>query len=89
MTHIEVRCRCGGEIIFEPLAEVPPPPRAILAVGGPPPEEWKGWVWVCSVCGDERGVSYDYGELDLGIVRDSVLHDREPLMDVEIFGEER
>ena len=87
MTHVEVRCRCGGEIEFQPLAEVPPPPGAILATPGhPPPEEWRGWVWVCRACGKENGVTYDYGKLDLGIVRDSVLRDK-PLMDVWIFDE--
>lgn len=77
VSQIVVRCQCGGEVKFEPLAEVPSPPGALLAIGGSPPEEWRGWVWVCSACGAQCGVTYDYGTLDLGIVRDSELRDRE------------
>lgn len=71
MTHVELRCRCGAHVAAEPFATPPPP--------GTPTEElgkWRGWLWVCHSCGTKAGVTYDYGELDLGIVRDSVLIDR-------------
>ena len=83
MTHFEVRCRCGGRVETQPLDEVPPPPGALFATIGPS-SEWKGWLLSCSACGAECGVTYDYGELDLGIVRDSQLRDRED--DFEILG---
>ena len=89
MTQVEIRCRCGGQIETIPLDDVPPPPGAILATVDAPPSEWKGWRWVCTLCGTQCGVTYDYGELDLGIVRDSVLHEREPMMDVWIYEEEK
>lgn len=77
MTHLELRCRCGGEIRHEPLAEVPPPPGALLATTTDPPEQWRGWRWVCDSCGAQTGLMLDYGTLDLGIVRDSQLKDRD------------
>lgn len=86
MTVIVSGC-CGADIRFDPLQEVPPPPGAILqAMGNPKPEKWMGWRWVCTECGEQVGLTLDYGKVDLGIVRDSVLTDR-PLMEVEIFDE--
>lgn len=73
MTDVVVSKCCSAEIRFEPLASVPPPPGALLGIGGPPPGEWKGWTWVCSGCGTQCGVTYDYGTLDLGLVRDEDL----------------
>ena len=69
----EIRCRCGGNVRYECLSEVPPPPGAILATVSDPPEEWQGWVWICESCGDQVGVTFDYGTLDLELVRDEQL----------------
>lgn len=75
MTRVEVRCRCGGEVRFEEMDEVPPPPFPIMEAMLVHEPTWKGWKWVCSVCGADCGVTLDYGTLDLGIVRDSDLRD--------------
>ena len=83
MTVIVSGC-CGADIRFDELREVPPPPGALLATIDPVPEKWMGWRWVCTGCGEQVGITLDYGKVDLGIVRDSQLTDR-PLMDVEIF----
>ncbi len=84
MTHVEVRCRCGGEIRFEPIDDVPDPPFRVMEEYILDPRTWRGWRWVCAVCGADCGVTLDYGTLDLGIVRDAVRRDR-PGGDFEIF----
>lgn len=74
MSEITFRCRCGGEIIYEPMDDVPPPPMPILSTAMDPPDQWKCWIWRCRSCGAQMVVTYDWGTLDLGMVRDSDLN---------------
>jgi hypothetical protein len=68
VTIYEIRCRdCGGEIVTVRADDVEV--REVGAVAS--------WRWVCARCETVCGVSIDYGTLDLGIVRDSVVRDRE------------
>lgn len=75
MTYTVVTTCCLEGIRYEAV-DPPPPPGALLQTADNPPEVWRGWNWVCEGCGAIVGFTYDYGTLDLGIVRDSVLTDR-------------
>jgi len=72
-SNFKIVCRCGGDIRTERLEEIPPPPGALLQIAPDAPEEWSGHQWVCEECGTVCGFSYDYGTLDLGLVRDEDL----------------
>jgi hypothetical protein len=77
--RIVIACRnCGStdlDTIEVPADDMPAPPGALLGVADFPREGTKGWRTVCCGCGTTVMVAYDYGTIDLGLVRDSQLTD--------------
>jgi hypothetical protein len=71
VTHYEIRCDdCGGPVS---LVDAPD----LLGLGpGPMGDAKSAKRWICAACETSLGFFVDYGTLDLGIVRDSVLNDR-------------
>jgi len=78
--NIVTKC-CGTGTRFVRIETGIPIPRFLLWIAhGTPPQPMTGWRWECLGCDSVVGVSYDYGALDLGIVRDSTLHDTDDLV---------
>ena len=73
MSDIVIRCgKCGGGE-FETTAITPEPIIPALLAIAPSDPGMAAWETVCRSCGTVLSKMYDYGTIDLGLVRDEGL----------------